>query len=90
MRDLDEPIRSVVVIGGGIVGWSAAVALRRRVPGLAVTIVATEPPANALADRIAQRAFAIEQFVLVRGERGPGVEPNGREDDLFVGIPHAS
>ena len=45
MRDLDEPIRSVVVIGGGIVGWSAAVALRRRVPGLAVTIVATEPPA---------------------------------------------
>ncbi len=51
---VDEPIRSVVVIGGGIVGWSAAVALRRRVPGLAVTIVATEPPANALADRIAQ------------------------------------
>lgn len=54
MTDLDEPIRSVVVVGGGIVGWSAAVALRRRMPGLAVTIVATEPPANALADRIAQ------------------------------------
>jgi tryptophan halogenase len=50
---LDEPMRSVVVVGGGIVGWSAAVALKRRVPGLAVTIIATPPPANALADQMA-------------------------------------
>ncbi|WP_310099666.1 tryptophan 7-halogenase [Sphingomonas sp. BE138] len=48
----DQPIRSVVVVGGGIVGWSAAVALRRRVPGLAVTIVAAPPPPDALADRV--------------------------------------
>ena len=36
---LDAPIRSVAVVGGGIVGWSAAVALRRRVPRLEVTIL---------------------------------------------------
>ncbi len=49
----DGPVGSVAVVGGGIVGWSAAVALKRRVPGLAVTIVATPPPADALADRMA-------------------------------------
>ncbi|MCD2324164.1 tryptophan 7-halogenase [Sphingomonas sp. IC-56] len=54
MTMLDDPVRSVVVVGGGIVGWSAAVALKRRVPGLPVTIVTSPPPANALADRIAQ------------------------------------
>jgi tryptophan halogenase len=51
---IDVPIEHIVVVGGGIVGWSAAVALRRRVPGVAVTIVATPPPSDALADRIAQ------------------------------------
>lgn len=48
----DTPVRSVAVVGGGIVGWSAAVALRRRVPDLAVTIVDSPPPPDALADRI--------------------------------------
>ncbi|MBV9883963.1 MAG: tryptophan 7-halogenase, partial [Sphingomonadaceae bacterium] len=46
-------IREVVVAGGGVVGWSAAAALRRRLPGLSVTIVPVPPPADALADRIA-------------------------------------
>ena len=54
MTPLDAPITRIAVVGGGIVGWSAAVALRRRVPGVAVTIVATPPPPDALADRIAQ------------------------------------
>lgn len=54
MTSIDAPIARIAVIGGGIVGWSAAVALRRRVPGVAVTIVATPPPPDALADRIAQ------------------------------------
>lgn len=48
----DAPIRRVAIVGGGIVGWSAAVALRRRVPGLAVTIVATPPGADALTDHL--------------------------------------
>ena len=49
---LDEPMRRVVVVGGGIVGWSAAAALRRRLPSLDVTIVPVPPPADALADRV--------------------------------------
>jgi tryptophan halogenase len=54
MTILDEPVRSVAVIGGGIVGWSAAVALKRRVPGISVTIVPVMPPDDALADRMPQ------------------------------------
>lgn len=30
--------------------------------------------------------FALEHYVLVRGERGPGSEPYGWEDDLFAGL----
>src|SRR3954453_6761367 len=44
----------------------------------------------ALADRVGQKNFATEQFVLVRGERGAPDGPEGREDDLFAGIPGAS
>jgi tryptophan halogenase len=56
------PIREVVVAGGGISGWSAAAALRRRLPGLAVTIVPVPPPADALADRIASTLPSIVEF----------------------------
>ncbi|KQN93305.1 hypothetical protein ASE95_10410 [Sphingomonas sp. Leaf231] len=52
MTMLDAPIRRIVIVGGGIVGWSAAAALRRRVPGLAVAIVMMPPTADALADRM--------------------------------------
>ena len=31
--------------------------------------------------------FALESYVLVRGERGPGSGPHGWEDDLFAGLP---
>lgn len=44
----------------------------------------------ALADRVGQRNFATEQYVLVRGDRGPGNGPEGREDDLFAGVSRAS
>lgn len=30
--------------------------------------------------------FALEHYVLVRGERGPGSQPHGWEDDLFAGL----
>ncbi|NYI85978.1 N-acetyl-1-D-myo-inositol-2-amino-2-deoxy-alpha-D-glucopyranoside deacetylase [Saccharopolyspora hordei] len=30
--------------------------------------------------------FAVEHYLLVRGERGPGSGPNGWEDDLFAGL----
>jgi N-acetyl-1-D-myo-inositol-2-amino-2-deoxy-alpha-D-glucopyranoside deacetylase len=44
----------------------------------------------ALADRVGQKNFATEQYVLVRGDRGPGNGPEGREDDLFAGVLGAS
>src|SRR5438270_213867 len=55
-------IRSVAVAGGGIVGWSAAAALKRRLPQLSVSVVAVPPAANALADRIACTLPSIVDF----------------------------
>src|SRR6266700_2723148 len=55
-------IRSVVVVGGGIVGWSAAAALKRRLPKLSVSVIAVPPAANALADRIACTLPSIVEF----------------------------
>lgn len=49
---IDAAIRDVVVAGGGMVGWSAAAALRRRLPWLRVTVIDTPPPPDALADRL--------------------------------------
>ena len=43
----------------------------------------------ALADMVGQKNFATEQYVLVRGERGMGDGPEGREGELFSGIPGA-
>lgn len=45
-------IRSVIVAGGGVVGWSAAAAIKRHLRHLTVTIIPTPPPPDALADRI--------------------------------------
>lgn len=56
------PIRHVVVAGGGIVGWSAAAMLRRRIPALAVTVVPLPPPADALADRVQCTLPSIVNF----------------------------
>lgn len=55
-------ISSVVVAGGGIVGWSAAAALKRQLPMLDVTIVAIEPPPDALADRLSGTLPSIAGF----------------------------
>jgi tryptophan 7-halogenase len=55
-------IRSVVVVGGGIVGWSAAAALKRRLPSLSVTVVDSAPPANALAERMVCTLPSIVDF----------------------------
>ncbi|CUU58653.1 N-acetyl-1-D-myo-inositol-2-amino-2-deoxy-alpha-D-glucopyranoside deacetylase [Parafrankia irregularis] len=40
----------------------------------------------ALADGIGNRTWAVEHFVLTRGERGVGAEPGARETDLFAGL----
>lgn len=62
MTALGEPIREVVVAGGGIVGWSAAAALRRRLPWLVVTILPLAPAREALADRIPSTLPSILGF----------------------------
>ena len=46
------PIRTVVVVGGGIIAWSAAAALKRHIPSLDVTVVSCPVPDDAIADRI--------------------------------------
>jgi tryptophan halogenase len=45
-------MRSVAVAGGGITGWAAAAALKRRLPHLDVTILPLAPPEDAFADRL--------------------------------------
>ena len=55
-------ITQVVVAGGGIVGWSAAAALKRRLPGLQVTVLAVPPSPDALAERIASTLPSISGF----------------------------
>lgn len=52
MMGPEGAIRSVLVVGGGIVGWSAAAAIRRRLPWLDVAIVPQAVPATALADTV--------------------------------------
>ncbi len=64
LRDMSggSPIREVVVAGGGVVGWSAAAALRKRLPTLGVTIVPIPPPPDALAERIGSTLPSIVKF----------------------------
>jgi tryptophan halogenase len=50
MSGAGDAIRNILVVGGGIVGWSAAAAFRRRMPWLAVTIVPQPVAAGAFAD----------------------------------------
>ena len=57
-----RPIASVVVAGGGISAWSAAAALKRRIPSLEVTLVSLPVPPNALADRIISTLPSIRGF----------------------------
>lgn len=65
--------RRILVVGGGITGWSAAAALKRRVPMLDVAILPVPTPNNALADRIASTLPSILGF----------------HDDLGIGIEDA-
>lgn len=53
---MSDRINSVAVVGGGIVGWSAAVALKRHLPYLSVTLIdaasSEEDPTNHLASTL--------------------------------------
>lgn len=57
-----DSIRNIVVAGGGITGWSAAAAIRRRLPAVSVTVVPMPPPPDALADRVACTLPSVVDF----------------------------
>ena len=52
----------MVVLGGGLLGWSAAAALRRKLPALRVTVVTLPPPPDALVERIGSTLPSIIEF----------------------------
>lgn len=58
----ERAVRSVAVLGGGIVGLSAAAALARALPWLKVELVETMPDPAALADRLPGCTTAIHRF----------------------------
>lgn len=55
-------ISSVVIVGGGIVAWSAAAAIRRQLPAIRVTVTPVPVPADALADRLGCTLPSIGDF----------------------------
>ncbi|NVD44807.1 tryptophan 7-halogenase [Qipengyuania atrilutea] len=52
MSEPREPLRNIIVAGGGQLGVLTALALKRAVPMAQVTVVGTPPDPNALADRL--------------------------------------
>ena len=50
------------------------------------TQIAVDGPFFALSNNVGQQTFGIEYFELMRGDRGPGDGPQGREADLFAGL----
>lgn len=56
------PIRSVAILGAGLVGLSAAIAFARALPGLAITLIETPADPAALADRMPGTLPSIATF----------------------------
>ncbi len=56
------PVRSLAVLGAGIVGLSAAIAFARALPGLAITLIETPADPAALADRMPGTLPSIAAF----------------------------
>jgi tryptophan halogenase len=56
------PISSISIAGAGIVGWSAAAAIRKSLPSIAVTVFETGSESTALAERISCTLPSIVDF----------------------------
>lgn len=59
---MDRPIRTIIIAGDGIVAWSAAAAIRRRLPMISVTVVPAAASPAALADRSRCTLPSIMEF----------------------------
>ena len=59
---MSGPVRSALVAGGGVVGWSAAAALRRKLPQIEVTVLACAPSEGALAELVPSTLPSISGF----------------------------
>jgi tryptophan halogenase len=55
-------IASVVIVGSGIVAWSAAAAIRRQLPAIRVVVLSVPVPADAFADRLGCTLPSIGDF----------------------------
>ena len=55
-------IQRVLVAGGGIVAWSAAAALKRKLPMLDVLVISSPPAEDSLADRLGNTLPSIAEF----------------------------
>jgi N-acetyl-1-D-myo-inositol-2-amino-2-deoxy-alpha-D-glucopyranoside deacetylase len=51
-----------------------------------VTQIAVDSPFFALSNKVGQRAFGREYYILLAGPRAPGRPPHDWESDLFAGI----
>jgi tryptophan halogenase len=60
--ETERAIRSVAVVGGGIVGLSAAIAFARALPKARVELVETAPDPAALADRMPGTLPSVNRF----------------------------
>lgn len=56
------PVRTIAILGAGIVGLSAAIAFARALPGLAITLIDTPGDPAALADRMPGTLPSISDF----------------------------
>lgn len=56
------PMETVAIAGSGLTAWSAAAALRRRIPSLDITVVGAPVAPNALADRMISTLPSIRGF----------------------------
>lgn len=63
----DRAIRSIAVVGGGIVGLSAAIAFARALPGIRITLVETPFNPAALADRMPGTLPSVGRFHALIG-----------------------
>ncbi|MCM8729542.1 tryptophan 7-halogenase [Hephaestia sp. GCM10023244] len=69
----DRAIRSIAILGGGIVGLSAACAFARALPATRVTLIATPPDPAALADRALATWPRTARFHAAIGLDEPGL-----------------